>query len=162
MKIGITGHQQLKDTTGWDWIRIEIDKLLTRTPKPLIGITSLAIGADQLFAEAVLQHGGTLNVIIPFDEYEFKFLEGHDRQKYHHLLDRAVGVEFLQKMASDEESYFESGKRVVDMADFLVAVWDGKPARGLGGTADVVKYAEQRGKRIIKLDPTVRIVTERS
>ena len=27
----------------------------------------------------------------------------------------------------------------------LVAVWDGQPARGLGGTADVVAYARQRG-----------------
>jgi hypothetical protein len=33
----------------------------------------------------------------------------------------------------------------VDRSSVLVAVWDGQPARGLGGTADVVAYARQRG-----------------
>ena len=30
-------------------------------------------------------------------------------------------------------------------ADLLIAVWDGLPARGLGGTADVVAYARDHG-----------------
>jgi hypothetical protein len=33
---------------------------------------------------------------------------------------------------------------MVDHADELYAVWDGQPARGYGGTADVVAYARQR------------------
>jgi len=27
-------------------------------------------------------------------------------------------------------------------------VWNGRPAAGLGGTADIVRYAEQKNKRI--------------
>lgn len=34
---------------------------------------------------------------------------------------------------------------LVGMADRLLAVWDGKPARGFGGTADVVAYARRVG-----------------
>jgi hypothetical protein len=34
---------------------------------------------------------------------------------------------------------------MIDHADELYAVWDGQPARGHGGTADVVTYARQRG-----------------
>ena len=33
---------------------------------------------------------------------------------------------------------------VPDRSSVLVAVWDGQPSRGLGGTADVVAYARQR------------------
>ncbi|MGW1005456.1 hypothetical protein [Streptomyces sp. NPDC002520] len=39
------------------------------------------------------------------------------------------------------------------VADELVAVWDGKPAWGHGGTADVVAYAERTGVRVRVLWP---------
>jgi len=48
--------------------------------------------------------------------------------------------------------------RVVDLADLLIAVWDGKPARGPGGTADVVAYAASAGKPYVWLDP-IRLTT---
>jgi uncharacterized phage-like protein YoqJ len=160
MKIGITGHQKLEDPTNWNWVKLEFDKIFAQCPKLFTGVTSLAIGADQLFAEAVLEHGGSLAVIIPFDEYEFKFSEGDDRHKYHQILNKATTVNILPRMASDEESYFEAGKKIVDTVDFLVAVWDGKPSRGLGGTADVVKYAKQSHKRVVHLNPIICKVDE--
>ena len=39
----------------------------------------------------------------------------------------------------------DGGRAVVDRSSVLVAVWDGQPSRGLGGTADVVAYARERG-----------------
>jgi hypothetical protein len=100
-----------------------------------------------------LRHGGTLEAIIPFDGYESGFAEGHDRQTYRRLLNSALKAEVLTRTGSDEEAYFEAGKRVVDVSDLLVAVWNGKPAGGLGGTADIVRYAKQREKRVIHLNP---------
>jgi hypothetical protein len=38
-------------------------------------------------------------------------------------------------------------------------VWDGEPAKGLGGTGDVVGYAVQKGKDLIHLNPVNRSVT---
>ncbi|MDM4719304.1 hypothetical protein QTQ03_06720 [Micromonospora sp. WMMA1363] len=35
----------------------------------LIGLSCLADGADQLFAAAVLEHGGSLEVVAPATEY---------------------------------------------------------------------------------------------
>lgn len=154
MRIGITGHQRLTDPSRWEWVGGEIAQILARTPKPLIGVTSLAIGADQLFADLVLQQHGTLEAIIPFEGYELIFAEGRDRREYQRLLDRASRVEILHRTGSAEHAYFGAGKRVVDLADLLVAVWDGKPAAGLGGTADVVAYAQQQGKAVLHLDPT--------
>ncbi len=42
------------------------------------------------------------------------------------------------------------------MADLMVAVWNGRPAAGLGGTADIVKYALNSGKPVLHLDPESR------
>ncbi len=155
MRIGITGHQRLKDPSGWDWVQAQIDSFLNLSNKPLIGVTSLAIGADQHFAEAVLRHGGVIEAVIPFEGYELKF-DGKDRQQYLRLLNLASKVNVLPKIGTDEEAYFEAGKRIVDDVDVLVAVWDGKPAAGLGGTADVVNYARQKRRRIMHFNPTTQ------
>jgi hypothetical protein len=159
MKIGITGHQKLENSRGWEWVDIELTNIITQLPKPLTGITSLAIGADQLFAKIILQNGGCLNVILPFEGYEFVF-DDDGRRNYYQLLERAANVETLSKMTSNEESYFEAGKQIVDKADLLIAVWDSKPAKGLGGTADVVRYAKQCGKKIIHINPISRTVAD--
>jgi hypothetical protein len=71
-------------------------------------------------------------------------------------------ITVLEKRRSKQESYFAAGKKVVDATDLLVAVWDGKPAKGLGGTADIVKYARQELKPIIHVDPISRSVTDGS
>jgi hypothetical protein len=38
-----------------------------------------------------------------------------------------------------------ASEHVLDTVDALVAVWDGRPARDYGGTADVVAAARERG-----------------
>lgn len=38
-------------------------------------------------------------------------------------------------------------------ADLLFAVWDGLPARGFGGTADVVAHARKAGVPVIVIWP---------
>lgn len=158
MRIGITGHQSLEDPQGWDWVKTEMCSLLAEQPEPLIGITSLAIGADSIFAEVVLQRKGSIEAVIPFPEYELTF-HVDDRDKYQRLLEAASRVTRLQKKQSDEESYLEAGKTVVDLAELLLAVWDGKPARGLGGTGDIVEYAMLKRKDIIHLNPIKHLVT---
>ena len=154
MKIGITGHQELADPL---WVKQEILSALQAQSAPLLGVTSLAIGADQLFAQAVLDVAGELQVVVPFDGYAEVF-KSDGRQEYERLLARASITEVLPPAASQEESYFAAGKRVVDVADLIIAVWNGKPAAGLGGTADVVEYARLHGKRYIHINPITRVV----
>jgi hypothetical protein len=160
MRIGITGHQRLKDSTRWDWVKQEFDRFLSSTASPLVGVTSLAIGADQLFAEAVLARGGSLEVIVPFADYEFTFSSGDDRKKYLRLLASASNPQVLEKHGSDEEAYLAAGQRVVDRSQFLLAVWDGAPAAGIGGTGDIVNYALQQGKKLIHLNPVTLEIKE--
>ena len=160
MRIGITGHQRLADPARWGWVKQEINRVLSSAERPLIGVSSLAIGADQLFADAVLQYDGALEVVIPFVGYEFAFSEGHDREEYFRYLESASKQEVLEKHGSDDEAYLAAGLRLVDRSELLVAVWDGRPASGLGGTGDVVNYALEQGKRIIHLNPNTQEVNQ--
>lgn len=153
MDIGITGHQRLDNPADWADVRREIDAVLARRGEHIVGITSLAIGADQVFADAVLERGGSLRVVVPFEGYETTFAEGPARDAYERLLLTAVKVEYLEKTGTEEEAFFAAGKRVVDLADEVIAVWNGKPAAGLGGTADVVAYARSVGKPVTVITP---------
>lgn len=158
MKIGISGHQNLDNKSDWDWVKLQIDKIiLTDLHSPLTGISSLAIGADQIFAKSILEHRGKLIAIIPFPEYQETFLNPTDKELYFSILKVAKPV-VLEKKGSSEQSFFEAGKKVVEMSDLMIAVWDGKPAEGLGGTADIVRYVKQINKRLIHINPINRTV----
>ena len=159
-RIGITGHQRLSSPADWQWVEEAMERILSSLPDELMGFTSLAMGADQLFAELILKLGGLLTVIVPFAEYETKFAEGADRDGYNRLLAQATAVEVLQASGSNREAYFKAGKQVVNRSEVLIAVWDGKPAVGLGGTADVVGYARRCGKPIAWIDPINRVVNK--
>ena len=157
-RVGITGHQRLSSSADWQWVEEAIKNGLAALAGNLMGFSSLALGADQRFAEIVLKRGGALTVIVPFADYETKFAEGADRDSYKRLLVQASVVEVLQSAGSNREAYFRAGKQVVNRSELLIAVWDGKLAAGLGGTADVVGYARQCGKPLIHLDPVNRTV----
>jgi hypothetical protein len=46
---------------------------------------------------------------------------------------------------ADPHAYMVGSEVLVGLADQLIAVWDGGPAHGYGGTADVVSYALRTG-----------------
>ena len=158
MMVGITGHQRLDDESAWDWVANALRSALSEVPRPLIGISSLAIGADQLFAEIVLAQGGALRVVLPFPSYADSFEPGPHRDRYQALLVQATHVEILQPRASEEESYLAGGQHVANLSNRLIAVWNGKSAAGLGGTGDVVEYARSIGREVLHIDPVRREV----
>ena len=151
MRVGITGHQQLEDPKAWAWVTRVMRDELARVPPPLIGVTSLALGADQLLARLVLEAGGTIHAVLPFADIERSF-SPEDVPAYRELLRQAT-VEVLDTHGTDEDAYFAAGQKVVELSDIVLAVWNGKPAKGKGGTADVVAYAIRRGVPLIHIDP---------
>jgi hypothetical protein len=160
--LGVTGHQRLPDPNGWLWVRKEIESVIRGIVHPWVGLSSLAIGADQLFAVVVLESRNPLNVILPNDRYEETFSRGPERERYVSLLQQASQIRVLSGAASEQESYMQAGKLIVDESDQLLAVWDGEPAKGLGGTGDIVSYALASGKLIIHIDPIARSVQKRN
>jgi hypothetical protein len=138
-RIAISGHRGLNAHTA-DLIDQAIRDRLAKYPTGLTGLSCLADGADQIFARAVIELRGTLEVIIPSEEYR-SGLPAEAHAEYDDLLTQAVAVHRLPFAESTSESYMAASKLMVEEADELYAVWDGKPARAYGGTADVVTYA---------------------
>jgi hypothetical protein len=144
--VGVTGHQNLP-AAAVTYVRGELVSRLTPVDD-LEGVCSLAAGADQLFADIVLDCGGKLQVVIPSHGYEGTFQTDTDRSRYLRLLRAASERICLNYSKPSEDAFFAAGRAVVDMCDYLIAVWDGEKARGHGGTADIVAYAGRKQKRI--------------
>jgi hypothetical protein len=109
------------------------------------GISSLAEGADQVFAQTVLDRGGRLIAVIPSAGYSESFETAAAEADYWALRSQAEQIVELPFSSPTEEAYWAAGKEIVARSDVLYAVWDGKPSGGLGGTADVVAFAAERG-----------------
>ena len=149
MRLGITGHQR-RPEIDWSWVEKEIESAFADLEAIEHAYSSLAVGTDQLFAEIAFRHGVKVMAVIPLHGYE-RFFEGANRQAYDRLLSRADKIE-LPGDPNPEKAFLEAGKYVVDHVDRLVAVWDGKPAQGLGGTADIVAYARSKKRPVLHLD----------
>ena len=142
-RIAISGHRGLPASTAHLVDQAIRAALAERAPE-LTGISCLADGADQIFARAVTNLGGTLEAVIPATEYREKLPED-SQPGYDELLTRAVAVHRMPFTESTPQSHMAASKLMIDEADELYAVWDGEPARGYGGTADVVAYARGHG-----------------
>lgn len=154
MKIGITGHQE-RPGINWDWVQDTVREELSRLSPPLVGLTSLAVGADQVFAKTVLELGGSIIAVIPRDHYE-QYFKDAGLDNYRELLCRATHVSLH---ADDEqEAFLKAGLYVADHSDLLIAIWDGQPSQGKGGTGDVVQHAVSAGRPWIHIDPIQRSI----
>jgi hypothetical protein len=144
--IAVSGHRGLSGPTA-DLIDKAIRAALAEHAPDMTGISCLADGADQIFARAVADLGGTLEVVIPAVRYRDE-LPAEARAEYDRLLGQAATVRRMPFTESTSESHMEASKAMIGRADELFAVWDGQPARGYGGTADVVAYARDHGKPV--------------
>jgi hypothetical protein len=150
MRLGITGHQY-RPEIDWCWVEKEIDNAFAELNGIDYAYSSLASGADQLFAEVALRRGVKLVAVVPLDRYE-RFLEGASRQAYDRLLLSSAEKVERPGDPNPEKAFLEAGKYIVDQVDRVIAVWDGKPSRGLGGTADIVAYAKSKKRPVLHLN----------
>jgi hypothetical protein len=65
MRVAITGHRGLPAATETLVDQAIRKQLATLAGPQLAGVSNLADGADQLFAQAVLDVGGQLEAIVP-------------------------------------------------------------------------------------------------
>jgi hypothetical protein len=152
MRIGITGHQNFENH---EWVEAGIINELSNV-EATHGFSSLAVGADQLFARLLAQRAIPYTVIVPSAHYEDTFETPADLANYNALLDESSSRIVLNNDKPSEQAFYDAGQRVVDESDMVIAVWNGKPAKGLGGTADMVKYAEDNSKSVVHLNPDTK------
>lgn len=144
-RIGITGHQNVP-LAALDFITRGIRKVLSAHERAT-GYSCLAAGADQIFASELLDAGGQLHAVIPCANYDTTFSD-RDLAKYNALLATAVEITRLPYRSPSEVAYDAAGYYIVESVDLMVAVWDGEPARGQGGTADAVAHARELGVEV--------------
>lgn len=155
---------------GWEReaeIAREIRSILDQSDV-LIAYGPLACGADILIAEAVLERGGELHVVLPFAEEDFlrtSVAVGGEEwlPRYEKVRDAASEVILATQMrcVSDDQQFAYCSKLVMGLTQlrasvmqaetFQLAVWDGVKSSGIAGTAaDIALWEEQGGvSRII-------------
>lgn len=151
IRIGITGHRELTPQVS-EAVADLIRAHLAPYGCEMTGMSCLADGADALFAETVVDTGAPLEVVVPAVEYRAGLPVEH-HPTYDRLLEQAVLVHELPRTASTSQAHMAAGRFLVEHCDQLVAVWDGGPARGPGGTADIVAYARSLHRPISVLWP---------
>ncbi len=174
LRIGVTGHRHLRDAaTVTQTVRRvlqHIDRTLgpqSRTPLEWIVVSPIAKGADRIVAEQVLRlPASRLEVLTPLelDEYRRDFVEADDRDEFEQLLQRAAHSRCVSHQPPPDmkdpatlqewrnRAYMQVGRAVIDASEIVIAIWDGQPSRGLGGTGDVARHALSRERLVIWVD----------
>jgi len=131
------------------------DDFLHAPGPPLLRIISpIAEGADRIVAQAGLALEADLQCPLPFDadEYSRDFASDGSREEFYALLARASAVfECDGRRDAEEAAYENVGRMVIEQSDFLIAIWDGKPAAGRGGTQQIIDEAMAQNVPVIWL-----------
>lgn len=138
--VGVTGHTNLTDRSVALVHRALLDRLRPYGDD-LVGMTCLARGADQAFADAVLELGGALDVVLPAEDYLTGIPDPADRERCESYLATARSAVTMPYETSGAPAYLAASRYLIDRCDLLLAVWDGAPPTGSGGTAAAVSYA---------------------
>jgi len=79
------------------------------------------------------------------DDYENDFSSSESKKHFRELLKKAATVLELDGSRKDQQAqnraYESVGRTVLRHCDLLIAIWDGAPGRGQGGTAQIVAEA---------------------
>ncbi len=147
--VGVTGHRELNDEGQ---LINGVDQAINHIKEAFQGskitiISPLAEGADRLVAwRAMANNDVDLVVPLPFalSDYMADFSKISSKAEIVTLLEQADRVIELPALENREDSYHAVGHYVLDHSDVLIAIWDGQPARGPGGTGQIVSEARTR------------------
>jgi len=149
--IGVTGQRKLDSSpTIIDAIQTAIKRVkqmlppLQSTPVVLTILSPIAEGADRLVAWEILKSpGSTLEVVLPLEKEDYKldFETAQSKVEFEELLSKASSVKTLPSRGSRNDAYEKVGHYIVDQCDVLLALWNGRPSAGQGGTQEIVQYA---------------------
>ena len=155
IRVGVTGHRNIDDEA-------EVGRRLVAAVRSVRGDapttdveiwSSLAEGADTLVAELVPDEAGGLVAVLPLaaDDYRDDFSSAEAREQFDRLLALAHRIDIVgpDEGGTRNSAYERAGRTVVACCDVLLALWDGEPSRGRGGTAQMVDEARQRGRNVV-------------
>ncbi len=158
--IAVTGHRPQHlgwsfDLTAepWQWLTGQFAELFTLAGAERV-ISGLALGVDTAAAVATLGLDGVhLHAAIPFEGQDSRWPK-ESRDTYARIRAAADSEKVVCEGGYAPWKMQRRNEYMVDNADVVIAVWNGKP----GGTANCVEYARKVGKPIIYIDPEKREV----
>lgn len=166
LRVGITGHIGLDPArTGElaDGIAAAAAFIEAMYPdRNLTVFSPLAVGADRLVARHLLnREGASLTAVLPLpaedyiddfgssDDHRADYAGAELRREFRHwLAARAEEIIEMPPAATRNAAYEQAGLYIAVNCDVLVAVWDGEPAQGQGGTGMVVAKALEKNKPV--------------
>jgi hypothetical protein len=143
VRVGVTGHSNLTDATACLVHESLHVRLALIADSGLRGVTCLARGADQVFADVVLALGGQLEVVAPSIDYFDIITDTTARARCAAYLERAAEIHTLPYPTAGHAAYLAASQHLVRTCDVLIAIWDGTASSGTGET---VAYAERYGR----------------
>lgn len=172
--VGVVGHRSLEHQAVLRaTVQCVLDDIVNihgcggQSHPHLCCLSSLAEGADRLVAEEVLKRpGACLKVVLPLTvrDYLEDFATDESRRQFHALLERdPAPVMLSRENLSDvcapqdllkvrRQAYARAGRCVVDACTVLLGIWDGQPARGIGGTAQSIEHARRQRRPLYLID----------
>lgn len=166
VRIGVTGHRDPVDIDAVTRaVRDRLQEVSNRFPDSdttkitFIVISALAEGADRIVAEQALEafreRGVQLYAVLPMEAEEYGRDFPDSVHEFAELLEPPTVTIKLPPTRDRDEAYENVGRYVVDHSDVMLALWDGHPPKGRGGSAEIVGYARRQGTPVL-LVPTRR------
>ena len=150
LAVGFTGHRKVPyETKSRQVIRDFLAQQKESHHGILYGISSAAAGGDQLFAESCLELNIPLRILLPRPAEQFRAdFDDTSWLRTVRIMENAISVEVTGRHEAQNEQYYDCGIQTVAESQLLVALWDGQPSRGTGGTQEIVSYARKTGHPI--------------
>lgn len=134
-----------------------------------LGYASAACGSDILFLETLLELGGEAHVVLPYNQSQFLedsveiVPDSPWRERFEQVIERASEVLVASEQRMEGGVPFEYANLLLHglasiRAEQLetemipLAVWDGKPGDGPGGTASIVEHWQSVGHAFELID----------
>jgi hypothetical protein len=146
--VGVTGHRDLV-ADEVPQIREQVKRffmeLQSSFPElPLLLLSPLAAGADQLAAEVADELGIDTTVLLPMpaEEYRQDF-SGPELDAFNLLLSRSPVIELpmlSEDPAEREEQYVALAAYMTAHCHILLAIWDGEDVDARGGTSSAIRF----------------------
>ena len=138
--VGFTGHRCLSDPAAVERVLQQVlGELRAQTDVEWLGPSSVAEGADMIFARTARQLRIGWEAVLPLPPAEFRAdLSPEAWRQVEELLGEAGHVRVIGDRSHRDDAYLDCGMETVNHCDLLLTFWNGEPSRGRGGTAEIV------------------------
>lgn len=123
--------------------------------------SSIAEGADTLCVEVARKLGMPTHLLLPLEEENFMrdfttqtaWERSREQIEMVRIHSGKGSLNMVPGACRRPDCYYNQGMYMLEACDILITVWDGQPAKGTGGTSEVVQKAKVMGIPVVRIDP---------